>query len=65
MFEKEIIKLIASGRESERLEVKEDFTSLEKILKEIVALANTNGGKILIGWSEEVETHALKYVALT
>ena len=59
-LEKEISELVKSGRESEELEVKEDFTCLEKILKEIVALANTNGGKILIGWSEKTDGYNLK-----
>jgi len=59
-LEKEISELVKSGRESEELEVKEDFNCLEKILKEIIALANTNGGKILIGWSEETDGYNLK-----
>lgn len=59
-IEKEIFELIKSGRENEELEIKEDFTCLEKILKEIVALANTNGGKILIGWSEKVTGYNLE-----
>ena len=63
-LEKEISELVKSGRESEELEVKEDFTYLEKILKEIVALANTNGGKILIGWSEKEDEYDLKGIKL-
>lgn len=59
-LEKEISELVKSGRESEELEVKEDFTCLEKILKEIIALANTNGGKIIIGWSEKADGYDLK-----
>lgn len=59
-LEKEITESVTSGRESERLEVKADFTCLEKILKEIIAMANTNGGIILIGWEEKVDGYELK-----
>lgn len=59
-LEKEISELIKSSRESADLEVKEDFSCLEKILKEIVALSNTNGGKLLIGWKEKDDEYKLK-----
>jgi len=59
-LEEEISEILKSGRESAELEVKEDFSCLEKILKEIVAIANTNGGKVLIGWSEKADEYELK-----
>ena len=44
----ELRELIASG-ESSTLEFKRKFTTVDKIAREIIALANTTGGYLLIG----------------
>lgn len=59
-LEKEILSLIKSGRENEGLEIKEDFDLHEKIIKEMVAFANSKGGRVLIGWVEKNDGFDLK-----
>lgn len=44
----ELRELIAAG-ESSTLEFKRKFTTVEKIAREIIALANTTGGHLLLG----------------
>ncbi|MEQ8573732.1 MAG: ATP-binding protein, partial [Fulvivirga sp.] len=47
----ELKRLVSQG-ESETLEFKRKVAHPEKIVKEIVAFANTKGGKLLIGVSD-------------
>ncbi len=47
-----IINLIKKG-ESQTIEFKQSFADREKILKTICAFANTNGGKVFVGISDE------------
>ena len=54
----EEIEGIISGGENEKIEFKEEIT--EGILKEICAFANTQGGRILIGVSDESEIKGIK-----
>ncbi|OGU55900.1 MAG: transcriptional regulator [Ignavibacteria bacterium RBG_13_36_8] len=52
MDQKELLKLIESG-EGLRIEFKQRFSSYEKIAKELIALANTCGGFLLIGIDDD------------
>lgn len=59
MNRREIHHIIKNG-ESETLEFKTKVNHPEKIIKEIVAFANTKGGRLLIGISDNSEILGLK-----
>ena len=65
LFEKmninELRNLVKSG-ENETLEFKRKVAHPEKIVKEIVAFANTRGGKLLIGVDDNGSLPGLKFV---
>jgi predicted HTH transcriptional regulator len=52
MTRNELRELIARG-ESSTLEFKRKFTTIEKIGRELIAFANTNGGYLLIGVDDD------------
>jgi predicted HTH transcriptional regulator len=54
MRRKEVIELIEEG-ENQRIEFKRQFTSPEKIAREITAFANTRGGYIFFGVDDNKE----------
>jgi predicted HTH transcriptional regulator len=51
-FEDEFVKSLIKQKEGEKLDFKQKITSKEKISKTMVGLANTEGGFILIGVSD-------------
>ncbi|MTI40720.1 AlbA family DNA-binding domain-containing protein [Fulvivirga lutimaris] len=56
----ELKRLVSQG-ESETLEFKRKVAHPEKIIKEIVAFANTKGGKLLIGVSDDGTIPGVKF----
>lgn len=56
----ELKRLVSQG-ESETLEFKRKVAHPEKIVKEIVAFANTKGGKLLIGVSDDGNIPGVKF----
>jgi len=52
MYLVELYKLIEEG-ESQTVEFKRKFSTPEKIAKEMIAFANTNGGYILFGVDDD------------
>lgn len=48
MLKKELLEIIANGENSE-IEFKRDYLRPEQLAKELVAFANTYGGKVLVG----------------
>ncbi len=56
----ELKRLVSQG-ESETLEFKRKVAHPEKIVKEIVAFANTKGGKLLIGVSDDGSIPGVKF----
>jgi predicted HTH transcriptional regulator len=56
----ELRRLVSHG-ESETLEFKRKVAHPEKIVKEIVAFANTKGGKLLIGVSDDGSIPGIKF----
>lgn len=52
MTSKKLLTLIKKG-ESQNLEFKQRFSSFNKIAKEFIALANTNGGIVLFGVNDD------------
>ena len=56
----ELRRLVSHG-ESETLEFKRKVAHPEKIVKEIVAFANTKGGKLLIGVSDDGTIPGVKF----
>ncbi len=52
-FEEEFVNGLLKQKEGERLDFKQKITSKEKISKTLAGLANTEGGYILIGISDE------------
>lgn len=52
-FDEEIIKSLIRQKEGEKLDFKQKITSKQKISKTLAGLANTEGGFILIGVSDE------------
>lgn len=52
-FDEEFIKFLISSKESKTLDFKQKVTSKEKIARTIAAMANTEGGYILIGLSDQ------------
>lgn len=52
-FDEEFIKFLISSKESKSLDFKQKVTSKEKIARTIGAMANTEGGYILIGLSDQ------------
>ncbi len=52
-FDEDFIKFLISSKESKALDFKQKVTSKEKIARTIAALANTDGGFILIGLSDQ------------
>ena len=52
MQKSELLQLIANG-ENSGVEFKEDQERPERIAKEIVALANFNGGKLVLGVDDD------------
>ena len=56
----ELRKLIAQG-EGIQLEFKRKATHPEKIVREMIAFANTDGGTILIGIDDDKSIYGLKY----
>ncbi|MEQ9168213.1 MAG: ATP-binding protein [Fulvivirga sp.] len=55
------LKQLVSQGESETLEFKRKVAHPEKIVKEIVAFANTKGGKLLIGVSDDGTIPGVKF----
>lgn len=58
---KELKDLVKRG-EGERIEFKLKSNHPEKIIREVVAFANTSGGKLILGVSDDLEIKGLKYV---
>lgn len=52
-FDEEFIKFLINSKESKTLDFKQKVTSKEKIARTIAAMANTEGGFILIGLSDQ------------
>ncbi|MCX2745995.1 ATP-binding protein [Mangrovivirga sp. M17] len=57
---KTLKNLVRQG-EGQHIEFKKKVNHPEKIVREMVAFANSNGGKVLIGVSDEKEISGLKY----
>lgn len=57
---KEILRLIRGG-ESQTIEFKKKANHPEKIIREVVAFANTQGGHLLIGVNDDGTLAGLKY----
>ncbi|NMM50295.1 AlbA family DNA-binding domain-containing protein [Marinigracilibium pacificum] len=57
---KTLKNLVRQG-EGQHIEFKKKVNHPEKIIREIVAFANTSGGKLFIGVSDEKELSGLKY----
>jgi ATP-dependent DNA helicase RecG len=53
------LEIIRRG-ETEEVEFKEDLTNRDDVLKTVVALANTNGGVLLIGVNDECQVVSFK-----
>lgn len=51
-FEEEFVKQLIKQKEGEKLDFKQKITSKEKIAKTLSALANSEGGFIVIGMSD-------------
>ncbi|QSE97357.1 AlbA family DNA-binding domain-containing protein [Fulvivirga lutea] len=60
MTYRDLRKLVAQG-ESEFLEFKRKVAHPEKIVRELVAFANTNGGQLLIGVSDNGDIPGVKF----
>ncbi len=54
------LKELIAGGESQTVEFKRKFTSEEKIAKEMIAFANTNGGYLLIGIDDDKKIVGVK-----
>lgn len=52
-FEEEFVKDLIKQKEGEKLDFKQKITSKEKIAKTLSALANSEGGFIVIGMSDQ------------
>jgi predicted HTH transcriptional regulator len=52
-FDEEFLKFLISSKESKTLDFKQKVTSKEKIARTLAAMANTDGGYILIGLSDQ------------
>jgi hypothetical protein len=57
--EEDLLEIIRRG-ETEEVEFKEDLTNRDDVLKTVVALANTNGGVLLIGVNDECQVVSFK-----
>lgn len=52
-FEEDFVKFLINSGESKTLDFKQKVTSKEKIARTLAAMANTDGGIILIGLSDQ------------
>lgn len=52
-FEEDFVKFLINSGESKTLDFKQKVTSKEKIARTLAAMANTDGGTILIGLSDQ------------
>lgn len=52
-FEEDFVKFLINSEESKTLDFKQKVTSKEKIARTLAAMANTDGGIILIGLSDQ------------
>lgn len=52
-FDEDFVKFLISSKESKTLDFKQKVTSKEKIARTLAAMANTDGGIILIGLSDQ------------
>jgi predicted HTH transcriptional regulator len=59
MTRKQLIKLIEDG-ENLNIEFKQRFSDYEKIAKEIIAFANTNGGVIIFGINDNGKVYGVE-----
>ena len=59
MNRKQLINLIENG-ENLNVEFKQRFSDYEKISKEIIAFANTNGGYIIFGIDDNGKTYGVE-----
>lgn len=59
MDRKQLLKLIEEG-ENLNVEFKQRFSDHEKIAKEIIAFANTNGGKIIFGINDNGKVNGVE-----
>jgi hypothetical protein len=60
-MEKSALQRLVSQGEGQHLEFKRKINFIEKILKEVVAFSNTDGGTLLIGVNDNGEIHGLKF----
>ena len=56
---KRLIKLIENG-ENLNVEFKQRFSEFEKIAKEIIAFANTEGGTIIFGVNDDTKVYGVE-----
>src|SRR5690606_114900 len=56
------VKLLASRGEGQRLEFKKKATFPEKIVRELIAFANTSGGDLLIGVDDDGTVSGQRYI---
>lgn len=52
-YDEDFVKSLLKSSESERLDFKQTITSKQKIAKTMAAMANTEGGIILVGLSDQ------------
>ncbi len=52
-FDEEFIKFLINSEESNTLDFKQKVTSKEKIARTLAAMANSDGGIVLIGLSDQ------------
>lgn len=52
-FDEDFVKFLINSKESKTLDFKQKVTSKEKIARTLAAMANTDGGIILIGLSDQ------------
>ncbi len=52
-FDEDFVKFLINSKESKALDFKQKVTSKEKIARTLAAMANTDGGIILIGLSDQ------------
>lgn len=59
MTSKKLLTLLEQG-ENQKLEFKQRFSTFEKIAKEMIAFANTNGGIILFGIGDDCSVYGVE-----